>query len=97
MFCDFYLTVGSNLKVYWVCSTTLCDWSGKLAPPFQQIKCKTRDTRKFVTRVFPRFRQFDYVVEFLLVPFAIFFALIGYCDYCSSGFTTLPRALFRFT
>ena len=39
--------------------TSLCDWSRKLAPSSQPIRCKTKNNHSLVTRVFPRFSQFD--------------------------------------
>ena len=35
---------------------SLCDWSGKLTPLSQPIRCKTN--HNLVARVFPRFEQF---------------------------------------
>ena len=34
----------------------LCDWSRKIAPLAQPIKCKTKTNSNSVTRVFPRFK-----------------------------------------
>ena len=42
----------------WFWFTSQSDWSRKLAPLFQPIRCKTKTNHDSVTRVFPRFRQF---------------------------------------
>ena len=34
----------------------LCDWSRKIVPLAQSIKCKTKTNSNSVTRVFPRFK-----------------------------------------
>ena len=49
----FQLNVESNPVLYWFCFTTLCDWSRKLAPPSQPIRCKTKTNRDLVTLRFP--------------------------------------------
>ena len=33
---------GSDQELPRVCVTTLCDWSGKLAPSLEPIRCKHR-------------------------------------------------------
>ena len=50
------MSVESNPGWHWFCLTTLCDWSRKLAPPSQPIRCKSKTNRNLVTRVFPRLR-----------------------------------------
>ena len=64
---NFELSVKSYPRFYWFCFSSLCDWSRKLTPLSQPIKCKTKtnhDQERFlschdlVTRVFPRFWQF---------------------------------------
>lgn len=47
-----------------VCFTSPFDWSRKLVPPSQPIKCKSKTNPNFVTGVFPRIKQ---VAEFSLV------------------------------
>ena len=43
----------------WFYLTLLCDWSRKLAPSFEQIRCKNKNNcDALVIRVFPRFKQF---------------------------------------
>ena len=36
------LSVESNPALHWLSFTKLCDWFGKLAPPSQTIRCKTK-------------------------------------------------------
>ena len=48
---NFQLRVGSNPGF---CFTLLCDWSRKLAPLSQPIRCKTKASQDWVNRVFPR-------------------------------------------
>ena len=52
------LSFESSPGLHWVCNTLLCDWSRKLAPSSQPIRCKIKDNRDLVARVFPRFRKF---------------------------------------
>lgn len=52
------LSVVGNPGPHWFCFTSLCDWSRKLAPLFQPIRCKTETNHDLVACVFPRFRQF---------------------------------------
>ena len=53
--------------------STLCDWSRKLAPPSQPIRCKSKTNRDLVTRVFPRSRPVTCIdFEFSLAPSEIF-------------------------
>ena len=35
----------------WFCLTSLCDWSRKLAPSSQPIRCKIKNNRSLLTRV----------------------------------------------
>ena len=78
---NFELSVESNLGLHWFCFTMLCDWSRKLAPLSQPIRCKTKTNRELVTRVFPRFRPVTCVYfELSLAPSNISFVLIGRCD-----------------
>ena len=46
------------------CFATRCDWSRKLAPSCQPIRCKSENNRDLVTRVFPRFKQFVYTLSY---------------------------------
>ena len=65
----------------------LCDWSRKLAPLSQPIRCKTYTNHDLVTCVFPRFRQFgnfSFSSHWLLKVFS--FLLIGRWDYFGFGF-----------
>ena len=52
---NFQLNVDSNPRFHWFCFTSLCDWSGKLAPLPQQIRTKTKTSHDLVARVFPHF------------------------------------------
>ena len=47
----------SNPRLLWFCSTSLCDWSRKLAPLSRPIRYKTETSQELVARVFPRFAQ----------------------------------------
>ena len=53
---EIFNCVENNPGLDWFCFTTLCDWSRKLAPPSQPIRCKTKTNRDLVTHVFPRLR-----------------------------------------
>ena len=57
----FQLSVESTSRLGWLCLTSLCDWSTKLAPLSQPIRCKTKTNHDLVTCVFPRFRQFSWI------------------------------------
>ena len=50
------MSVESNPGLHWVCFTTFCDWSRKLAPLSQPVRCKTNSNRDLVTHVFPRLK-----------------------------------------
>ena len=54
----FRLGVESDQRLLWLYFTFLCDWSGKLAPLSQPIRCNPKTNKSLVTRVFPRFKQF---------------------------------------
>ena len=54
----FQFSVESKSILLWFSFTSFCDWSTKLAPLSQPIRCKTKNNRDFVIRVFARFRQF---------------------------------------
>ena len=59
---SYYFTVFNRVKsnpgLHWFCLTLLCDWSSKLAPLPQPIRCKTNINHDLVTRAFPRFRRY---------------------------------------
>ena len=58
--------------LHWFCFTSLCDWSRKLAPSSQPIRCKTKTNRDLVTRVFPRLTPFTCICfELWLAPWNI--------------------------
>ena len=62
-------SVKSNQGLLWFCFTVLCDWSRKLAPPSQLIRCKTKTNRDLVACVFPRLRPVKCVYfELSLAP-----------------------------
>ena len=42
-----------NTGLYWFCLTSFCDWSRKLVPLSQPIKCKTETNHELVVRGFP--------------------------------------------
>ena len=77
----------------WFCFSSLCNWSRKLAPTSQPIRCKTKIKHDdLVTRVFPRFKQFGcFHFEFSMAPCDISFLLIGCCDNSGFGFTPFNR------
>ena len=52
---EIFSCVESNLKLLCFYSTSLLDWSRKLAPPYQPIRCKTKFNHDLVACVFPRF------------------------------------------
>ena len=65
------------------CFTTLCDWSRKLAPLSQPIRCKTRTNRDLVTsisRARGGLRVFILSPHWLILIFTV--VLIGCCDVC---------------
>ena len=80
----------------WFCFSSLCNWSRKLAPTSQPIRCKTKIKHDdLVTRVFPRFKQFGcFHFEFSMAPCDISFLLIGCCDNSGFGFTPFNRKAF---
>ena len=58
------------------------DWFRKLASPSRPIRCKTKTSINWITRVFPAF-------HWILAIFP--FVLIGCCDYFGFGLTSLNR------
>ena len=69
--------------------TTFCDWSKKLPPLTQPIRCKTKTNRDLVTRVFPRLAPVTCICfEFLLVHCFVYvccdwplYKLLWFCFY----------------
>ena len=43
--CNFKMSVEINGAFNWFCIASLYDWSVRLVPPSQPIKCKTKTTR----------------------------------------------------
>lgn len=81
-----------NLGLVWYCVAPHCDWSRKLAPLSQPIRCKTKTNQELVARVFSRVRKFRcFSFEFSLAFKSISFLLIGRFDYFGFGFGTLIR------
>lgn len=79
-------------RLVWFYVTQPFDWSRKLAPSSQPIKCKAKNNFDFVIRVFPLHKKF--------VCFQFVFSLandnvnlIGRCDYFCFGFSTLDWIL----
>ena len=69
-----------------------CDWSRKLVPFSQPIRCKIKANNDLVTRVFPRSRQSGcFYSEFSLALKSISSLLIGCCNYFSFRFTSVNR------
>ena len=69
-----------------------CDWSRKLVPFSQPIRCKIKAKNDLVTRVFPRSRQRGcFYSEFSLALKSISSLLIGCCNYFSFSFTSVNR------
>ena len=67
------MSVESDPGLHWFWFAMHGDWSRKLAPLSQPIRCKTKTNRDLVTRVFPRLRPVTYVYfEFSLAPSDIF-------------------------
>ena len=78
----FQFTVKSNSGWVWFCFNFPYDWFRKLASPSRPIKCKTKTSINWITRVFPAF-------HWLLAIFP--FALIGCCDNSGFGLTSHNR------
>ena len=84
---NFHFIVESNPELYLFCFASLCDWSKKLGPPFQDFSPPTNSkaekvmtwlrafSRAWITCLFPFY--------FLLAPGDISLYLIGCCDYFS--------------
>ena len=81
------LSVESNPGLNWFCFTVLFDWSRKLAPPSQPIRCKQKPIAPWslaFSRATGRLDAFTSSCHWL--PLIISFTLIGRCDYFSFGF-----------
>ena len=78
----FQFTVKSNSGWLWFCFNFPYDWFRKLASPSRPIRCKTKTSINWITRVFPAF-------HWILAIFP--FVLIGCCDYFGFGLTSLNR------
>ena len=77
--------------LHWFCFTSLCDWSRKLTPLSQPIRCKTKTKHDLLARVFPRFRMFGRFLSFHW-PLQVFsFHRIGRRDYFGFVLMTLNR------
>ena len=91
---NFQLSEESNQVSHWFCFILLSNWSRKLAPPYQPIRCKTKTNRGLVARVFPRFTSLLVVTlrsNRLLVISS--FVLIGRCDCFVFGLMTFDEKL----
>ena len=72
--------------------TFLCDWSRKIVPLNQPIRCKTNTNLDLVASVFPRFAWLACSYsEFSLALRAFSFRMIGSWNYCFFFFTTFSR------
>ena len=81
------MSVESNPGLNWFCFTVLFDWSRKLAPPSQPIRCKLKPIAPWslaFSRATGRLHAFTSSCHWL--PLIISFTLIGRCDYFSFGF-----------
>ena len=79
--------VESNPGLNWFCLTVLFDWSRKLAPPSQPIRCKLKPIAPWslaFSRATGRLHAFTSSCHWL--PLIISFTLIGRCDYFGFGF-----------
>ena len=66
----FLVSCRKNLGLHRYFFPLLYDWSCKLAPPSRPIRDRSKTNQDVVTRVFPRFRQFDqFYFEFSLITF----------------------------
>ena len=59
---NFRVCAKMNPRLHWFSLTLLCDWSRKLVPRSQPIRCKAKAKthHDVVARVFPRFRKFGW-------------------------------------
>ena len=84
------MSVESNPGLNWFCFTVLFDWSRKLAPPSQPIRCKLKPIAPWslaFSRATGRLHAFTSSCHWL--PLIISFTLIGRCDYFGFWFSTL--------
>ena len=66
----FLVCCRKNLGLHRYFFPLLYDWSCELAPPSRPIRDRSKTNQDVVTRVFPRFRQFDqFYFEFSLITF----------------------------
>ena len=80
------MSVESNPGLNWFCFTVLFDWSRKLAPPSQPIRCKLKPIAPWslaFSRATGRLHAFTSSCHWL--PLIISFTLIGRCDYFGFG------------
>ena len=81
------MSVESNPGLNWFCFTVLFDWSRKLAPPSQPIRCKLKPIAPWslaFSRATGRLHAFTSSCHWL--PLIISFTLIGRCNYFGFGF-----------
>ena len=76
----------------WFYVTQPLDWSRKLAPSSQPIKCKAKNNFDLVIRVFPLHKKFV-CFQFVFSLANDNFNLIGRCDYFCLSFSTLDSIL----
>ena len=77
------MSVKSNPGFLWFCFTFLCDWSRKIVPLNQPIRCKTNTNLDLVASVFPRFAWLACSHSvFSLALRAFSFLMIGSWNYC---------------
>ena len=86
---NFPFSVETNSGLLCFCFTSCGDWSLKLAPPFQPIRCKTKTNQDLVARALGIWVSFTLSSHWLSRVF--FFLLIGCWDYFGFGFTTINR------
>ena len=80
------MSVESNPGLNWFCFTVLFDWSRKLAPPSQPIRCKLKPIAPWslaFSRATGRLHAFTSSCHWL--PLIISFTLIGRYDYFGFG------------
>ena len=83
------MSVESNPGLNWFCFTVLFDWSRKLAPPSQPIRCKLKPIAPWslaFSRATGRLHAFTSSCHWL--PLIISFTLIGRGDYFVLVFDT---------
>ena len=60
-------SVESNLRLHWFFYISLCDWSRKLAPLCQPIRCTPKTNHDFVARVFPDVGSKVFVISLFIL------------------------------